>query len=420
MARGYYPRAAVELSLVLEGGDRVESFFVVPRKVQIERNDHRAADTFDVELDYQDLPFDPRAVQAAHVAIALGDVESPDRSVLEDPGRYLQLMGFADEPETELNEGSETVRLRGRDYTGVFLDTRWSGAAVDVTAPLITVARRIVDTIPGMEKVTIETPQGAGPTDLVIADILGKRKFAVKPDDDTWTVLSDLCAVAGLVPVFDLDTLAIRSASEVGRHRASFVYGEDVERLVYRRKYNEIRTMQVKVVCWDEQARLRREALWPRQPILTRTKISADGKTTYDYAPIVPFYVQGSYTPDALIAIARGIYDDLAREQVDGTLETREMTSAGTDLWALANGDKLSVRLGKDLGCFQTMSAAELRRHLRARGLDESAARRLNEASSRADDLASSFYVKRARHSWDRESGYRLSVDFINYVGPGA
>ena len=37
-----------------------------------------------------------------------------------------------------------------------------------------------------------------------------------------------------------------------------------------------------------------------------------------------------------------------------------------------------------------------------------------------AENLATSFVVKKATHSWDREKGYSLAVTFINFVGGGA
>ncbi len=41
-------------------------------------------------------------------------------------------------------------------------------------------------------------------------------------------------------------------------------------------------------------------------------------------------------------------------------------------------------------------------------------------ASRRAEGYATTFYVKSAKHSWGRDEGYKLQIDFVNFVGPGA
>ena len=92
----------------------------------------------------------------------------------------------------------------------------------------------------------------------------------------------------------------------------------------------------------------------------------------------------------------------------------------GVDTTALANGDRLNVRLGKqDQASIASMSTTERIAHLTRApsNLSEPVARALVESWARVEAQSSSFYVKSATHSWDRDSGYKLSVSFINYAG---
>jgi hypothetical protein len=92
----------------------------------------------------------------------------------------------------------------------------------------------------------------------------------------------------------------------------------------------------------------------------------------------------------------------------------------GVDLTGLANGDQLQVRLGRqDQASIAAMSPSEARAHLVAppSSLDPAVAEALVASWSRVEAQSAAFYVKVARHGWDRDGGYKLSVEFINYVG---
>ncbi|MCI0347512.1 MAG: hypothetical protein L0221_19075, partial [Chloroflexi bacterium] len=360
MPHAYYPRAGVILDALFEdfgdgSGETKKTIEARPRAVELRRNDHRTADTFRVELDFRDFPLDPRTLRSVRVRVLLGDVEDPAAELPADEDRFRAFVGFVDVPETTLQEGGEVVTLEGRDYTAVFLDFVWSGVnndgkAIAVNRPLSQVVDDIVATVPGASGVTVVYANGAD--GLVLADFIGRTKFSAQDGDDAWTVLVDLCGRAGLIPVFVLDELRILDAAAVqAGHDATFLYGENLVSLRYKRKFNEARTRQVKVVCWDEQKRTSREALYPTSPILTKKKVDAEGKVTTEAAPILPFYVAGAFTDQALADLAERIYNEAAREQVEGELESREMRDLDdqVDLPLLGNGDRIRLTLGTSL-----------------------------------------------------------------------
>lgn len=418
-----YPRALVNLTTLLENFDggldaTTHTVAVVPRDVEIERNTYREADTFKLSLDVLDLPLDPRALRSCRVEILLGDAGGNDVE-LPDAPEFRAFQGFVDVPEVRLGAEGEIVELSGRDNTSLLLDHRWTGGAIDLQQPLSDVVDDILRQCPGAEEAVQEYEPGTAA--IVLANVLGKTKYSPQPDDDAWTILVELCGYVGLLPTFDLDVLQIRTPATFGKRRVGFEYGRDVLSLRYRRKLNEVRTRQIEVRCWDDVARETRIARWPRAAIATKRKISAKGKVSTSFAPIVPWFVQGPYSMADLERIASTVYEDLARDELDGVLETREMRDgSGVPTWLLANGDRVDVRLGpRSLAALQAGSDAEALTALTAgpQGYDPTEARALLTALRKSELLASSFYVKKATHKWSRDDGYKLNLEFLNYVG---
>jgi len=427
----HHPRMRAVLSVLfddLQGGslDEVATYDVVPKSVEVTANSFRQADTFGLELDYTDLPFDPRTIRSVLVAIYMADVRDPQQVVSVTEREHLRFLGYVDEPETMLGDSGESVSLGGRDYTGLFLDYAWRDGLINVDRPFKRVVEDIAATVPGAGGVLLDIP--AGVAAAKVSDRIGRTQYAPREGDDAWTILAELCQLLGVLPVFHLDTLEVRSADTFGTNTAAFLYGENLARLKFGRKLNEVRNRQVRVVCWDEKAREAREATWPTEPIITGRKVSTEGKVSVETAPVVTYDVAGSYGQVELRAIAQTIYEESARQQVEGELETRDMRDALglTDLTQLRNGDAILVQLGRQdarewmVGPWDMPEAEVIRRLTRGPNpLNPDAAKALARSRKVAASLAERFYVQQATHRMSRDDGYSLTVRFINYVGGG-
>src|SRR5690606_31876421 len=158
----------------------------------------------------------------------------------------------------------ETVRLELRDYTAPLLDAAWPGGSVDMDRPLQSVIRDLVTGVPGMESLgdagRIVIDEGAAGTKP--ASLTGRKRYT--PDDgvSVWDVVVAVCEVFALVPVIRLDTLHIRKAVDVAQRRATLRYGRNVERVEMERRIQGGRQRQIRVVCWDEDAREQREGVY--------------------------------------------------------------------------------------------------------------------------------------------------------------
>lgn len=425
-----YPRALVELLILDEdwgaGTADTHSLTLIPREVEVHRNDHRTADTARIVLDWRDFPMDPRTVRSCQVKILLGDVGSPDGELTDDDAEFY---GFLDTAESRRAEDGSTVTLECRDATAPALDTLWPGGMVAVDVPLREAVDAVLREVPGYEGVVVAFSEGVSNTQL--SSSIGRTKFAPQRDDDVWTVLSDLCGRVGLIPVFVLDVLFILTPDDFGvsrslyltngeitPERATFTLGEDLTSLVVRRSLVEARQKQVEVRCWDETTRTASVVRYPTAPITTKKTIAADGKVTRTVAPIVPYYVTGTYSEAQLSALAERIWTTAAREEIALTLETRTMAPR------LANGARITVRIAPSVALpgIDGLSQGEAVRALTtgSKPLDEGVAVALVAGYTKAKSLSVEFYAREVRHSWSREDGYRMTAELVNYVGGAA
>ncbi len=424
MVRVFYPRCRVAIQVLMEdfeGGasSEVLRFEVVPRMVEVVRNDHRTADQVRIELDYRDCPIDPRTVRSMLVGVGMADTKSPLVDVRLDDPDSLAFVGYIDVPECALTGEGETVKLEGRDYTALFLDYPWRDGAVDIAQPLERVLAAILAIVPGAADIPVSWLASAQSLDL--STIVGRTQWTPRAGDDAWTLLVDLLGVAGLLPTIVRDTLEIRSATDFGARLVSFTYGSNLSRLSFKRNQNEMRTRQVRVTCWNEAQRAASEAIYPSEPVVVRKRLTASGQVKTEAAPLITYTVSGAYTQAQLDDVARGIYEEAAREQVEGAMETRDLVDLdGAILPILGNGDALHVQLGKtgDQSSIQGMSETEALAFLTSgpRAMQAEVAAVLVASWTRAQSLAATFYLRRVTHRWSRSDGYAMTAEFINYV----
>lgn len=421
-----YPRAKVVLTLLVEdfaagAAGPTLTIEATPRSVEWHRNTYREADTFTIELDWRDLPLDTRLVKSCLVAIFCGDAGDALLDVrLYDPTHQV-FLGYVDEPQAAFSDTGERLTLKGRDYTAFFLDSTWTGGALDLRLPLSAIVALVVAGTPGALGMAVAFgPFAASAAGVPLSVAVGRSKWSPQPGDDAWTVLSSVCNLAGLVPVVSGSILYIRAAGDVGLLLGSLTWGENLHSLTLTRNLQEWRSKQVEVRCWNPTLRTTLSGVYPPVPLVVGKKLGASGPATE--AGIQTFFIEGAHTPPQLLSLAQAIYQREARDQLKGELETSEMVDPLTmaPLTLLANGDRVMVRWGVQLlSLIEGLTPPEALAALVVAGLDPVVASTLVAGATAADGLASTFYVKAARHKWSRDEGYRLVVEFENLVGAG-
>lgn len=426
----YHPRCVVIVSALLD--DQIpaspgipQTWVAIPRSVTWNRNSARKADTASVELDMRDFPLDPRMLKDLLLTIHVEDALDPSLPMVPTP-LNKRFIGLVDEPAADLSESGETVQMECRDYSGVWLDTKLLAQSVISLLPPLSV---IVESLRVLVTPLLPPALFTDPTAALFVPGVtkGKTTMTVGKDESAWDVLSRLLQMYGLLPVFDLDVLTIRTASRVGINTRSMVYGQNVSSLSFRRSLTrEPKSRRITVHAWNPVLGVPVVGFF--QPPSLRTKLEPNpGGAPVPAVKIteLAYNVVGQFTPADLALVAKRIYDEQATQQVEGELETREMVDSllpfGQSLLGLANGDTLTVRLGRDLrSSIEGMSPPEaiafLSDPVKPNALNPLAATALVNAWTTTNVLAVTFYIREASHTWSYEDGYTLRATFINFL----
>lgn len=258
--------------LILQPGVQNTSFIYnrIPRKCMVELPGYRQAAQFTVEVDFKDMPVDPRAVRSGAVEIHLGAISPQDfatgmSSVNVDGSRSsvlqtrtvngqgqlvvnqdtLLMVGMIDEWHVETTDHGSICTVKGRDLRGILIDTPvsidpknmeafFSGLATD--APIDTVVSDILFMHPVFREVNVvvnsdEWPGGEVPAPWTSALTPRHRKGAkgnsktAKPKRQTpngelskismWDLIVRLCYLVGAIPFFRGTDLLIRPAHSI-------------------------------------------------------------------------------------------------------------------------------------------------------------------------------------------------------------
>lgn len=436
--RIYYPRCVVVLSVIFDdqigGPGTYATFSVIPRSIEVMRNSARKADECRIELDYRDFPIDPRIVQDMIVSVHIDDLPSDEFPMV--PFRTnLRFVGRVDEPSTTLGSTSQTVDLTARDYTGIWLDYRWPQAiGIPPAKPIPTLPTPPGTTLAALVEVmrlqvtplllpVVFTDPAAAAADVHLRT--GRLVYTTDEDDNAWDVLSGICELFGLVPVFELDVLVIRTPTEPSTRSALMIYGQNVETLKFSRSLKQVKRKQILIRCWNPLLGAAIEATYPLpgDPDYNVVTRLSEAKTPSVNIERIQYNVEGPYTLPDLLLLAQRVYTEHSQSAIAGELETREMTDLlfGDSLLGLANGDVLICKLGtEDLSSIASMSAAEaiyfLADPTKPGAMNPLAAAALVDAWSKAQQLAITFYILETVHKWSLEDGYRLTIKFRDFV----
>ena len=335
--------AAVTLQpLVMKRDDPNATFVrnIIPKDCDVEKPGYRQAGKFELTLDYRDLPIDPRTIRACGVEIHFGTVDAaafgrgmvapggPRQSVITtanaagEPNLETFVMaGSVDEWEAEHTDTGSEVRLTGRDWRALLLDTKVGSNpaesehildSLDCSQPVNQVIRQLLGFHPlaGQLVVGVDPAEWEGGVvpPALSREILPRHRLGARGQrrggrgntrgDSTqltfWDLIVQLCFVAGAIPYMQGYDLLIRPTRSIfdqqkageqptnptpfadGQPRAydaqtemaldpvlrvrRMVYGRDIQRLHLRRKLGgQQRPYVVRCVSFDRSAEGRGE-----------------------------------------------------------------------------------------------------------------------------------------------------------------
>lgn len=390
----------------------------IPVEVEWTRNDINEADEASVTLDWSTLPLDPRALRDCRLVVYCADVRSEERVLSIGDRAAVRFVGFVDEVETDFGDGGERVLLRARDYTGRLIDTKLPikgvsarGGKVDASKiaqgslradrPLSQIIREVLSHLPPYQGTSLRVED-----DRSVASVTGKKLWTPPAGVTCWDAIVGVSKELGQTPRWELGELVVGPPQPVRAPDARIVvYGDQVSRMALRRSLNPVATKRIVFRAVDAATRRVVEGVWP-----------PPDDDRGDVAYTLP---AGDWSSETLRDRARQVFTTWERRQVSGSFETIAMSDLDdADLVGLQSGDAVYLR-ARSLDRTRVLgrSRGELAAYLRDNGMPATTANALAQAWSSSEDLATLFYVVRARHRWSRQDGYRLTADFGNAIG---
>lgn len=471
MGAVYYPQASVILRVRWEDyGDKTKDYLekvydlpILARRVTVNINDYTQADTFDCEIDYKSFPFDPRAIRACGITIYMqnmGKIFNSDNSLHQiAPGEENAVfVGFADEESISFDDSKRTVKLEGRDYTGLFVDRKYPHGTVNLEQSVDVVIQKIIDDLDNTKKIKLDNRI---PDKLpVLSSFWGNQgQMAghknVDENHTYWDVIQDVVNRAGLIAYIELDKLVLTKPRVLYNSSNSkiFVYGRNLSNLEFKRKIGRMKGFNVAVRSLKLStkeillAKIPAEATddWSKatgiankENIVQALKPDGTPDVTKQGQPPQPAPYLSFRVPDVsdkkhLIEIGQKIYEEVGRQQLEGSFETKDMETAegikkNEETGAITlTGDKcfniLKLRVGTPIvvqidqgdlkGLSKYTSVSQRQAFLQARCFKPEVARALAETIGKYDSV---FYTKAVTFTMDAEQGFSAKVEFINFI----
>lgn len=452
----FYPQAVCTLRIRWENfGNKNDSILekdytlkVLAKNITVTINDYTRADTFSASIDYSDFPFDPRCIRALGITVHLEDKKQTFITNKKSPNfNNLNLItpskdnaiftGFADEETIEFDDTNREVRLEGRDFTSLLIDAPYTGKALDLGSPLDQVVQGLVNELPSTQDLVVENRTGSALPSLAkfAPDFnpLGTSRSS-KKKEKYWDVINDLAQRAGLIVFIELDKLVITKPRVLyaDSNPYQFIYGRNLSALSFSRKLGRQKGINILLRSLNIESKNLLEIKIPeeadpawalsigvgveRQKI---QKVDRNGEIKEEDAPFLSFNVPDVSDINQLREIAQGVYEEIGRQQIEGSISTKEMCTLQDgvefDITKIRNGTPIKIEIDQgDLeGVGRIKSEAARERFLIARCYDPRVARALARTLGKFETR---FYTRSVEFRLDNNNGFTMDLDFVNFI----
>lgn len=482
------PGSRVEAMSGAAPDDRFVRGGIIPASVEIERNGFRAADTARVDIAWADVPFDPRLVRACGIEVILGAVSAEDfeagvrgerrasgglRSIVEQiptgpvSETATRFVGWVDDWTVSYDpDDGDVVTMEARDSTALLIDTPLGNNRIDLLVPVDVGISRFLEQYPTVAGLRVvwgdvgDTTPGQAPTpgDAVPSISRARRgRVARQPRSGdqrmtVWDHITDVCVQCGVVPLirdYELRLVEPRTLFN-GRGPSGFqrprrmIYGRNLTSLQFTRKLGGVKVPTIEVRAYDPTIARTRWARWPvregerREGVLgqddppTALRANEVGPTGANPDERVQtFTVRYGGSPGALASIARSLYEQIGRQEIEGNFKTSDLRSFGSeedasDLLSLLSGDPVEILVAASnrtdptsapstATTIQAQTREARARYLQSLGWSSEVAERF-AALQDASGFQTVFRVQNARISFDAAEGVSILVDFVNFI----
>jgi len=460
----FYPQAAVTMKLRLEDYVRDSNslefyeFTVLAKSVTVTTNSYFEADTFECSIEYKNFPFDPRAIRACGVTIHVEDM----KKLYGEDGKRVEIVpnkantifqGFADDDSIKFDDSSRTVVLEGRDFTSLLIDAPYLKGNYPVTQKVDVAIQSLLSELPATAQLRVDNRVGDLPTLSKFWDDKqpGSGRKNVRKDQSYWDLIQSIIADAGLIAYIELDKLVI-SKPRILYDKSNakvFIYGHNIKSLKFKRKLGRRKSFNLRLTAFSFKNKLPISAKIPEQATsewlernsylakpIKELKFDTEGKPIDDNnqrpAPYISFRIPNVADQKQLIAMGEELFEEIARQEIEGDFTTREMSIYYQELnqdgfpnskSQVQTFDVLSLRAGtpvaivlddKDLKKATKIENKKQREaYLTARGYIPAIAAALADSLGKYSNV---FYTKGYRLRVDAQDGVTFDVNFLNYI----
>lgn len=290
----------------------------------------------------------------------------------------LLFHAIADTWDVDHSDGGSYITIEGRDIRSLFIDAKApleKIAKIDLRKPINEVVEDIIRTM-GVEhdlrmNIMIDAAEwpekripSPGDVDGLTRVRLGSsgQNTSQTPQTGTktsyWDLITNYCTLVGGIPQFQGSSLWIRparrvfdvlnktlatpfrggAARRVGTEQLRarrLVYGRDIKRLRFQRKFQGTVVPTIQTISYDDRASGAQRLIFGQWPPATseQAKAKAEGE-------LLRIPMHGIRSVKQLNEIAHDIYEEIGRGEVGGTADTQNLASYGGD-----NSDPDMLRL---------------------------------------------------------------------------
>lgn len=454
----YKPRCKARLTILLDhrGQQNLKreryTIDVQPRQCTVARNGYHEADTWNMEFDARLLPFDPDQVRQIEARIYMwNSTGNESSSFVWAIDRYEMIRGIADDDEGSMVGEDNSIKLTGRDYTGVLIDVVWDPKTklptglkldemiqhvADAAAPEGTTARfRVINK--SQDK---ELP--------VVGGVIGKVRSTkakgewVKPGKNHWDIIYDLAISSGYIAYVDTSsqegqplqpsiiiTDPATQTEETLRQAPRLAYGKHLSKLSVKRKFGREKTPQQVLVAHDPYKKQDVQVVYPEQRnvIVTvfDTKIAVD-KDEQEFVPAP----RGIFDRDRLLKYAKLRFYYRGRAETTYTFETpclsltkteeRELgvnTSDDFDLLQLRPGSAVGVKFDPfNREQLRSLTPGERAQHILSLGYHPQIANVIARNLDTLTAFEQPYYFNTGEYDFDIDEGLNIKIEAVNFA----
>jgi hypothetical protein len=418
-------------------------FEIDVREASVGLNGYYEADTFQMEFNQRDLPFDPDQVAYAAARIYMWDSQK-NLEVGEWAVESNEMIrGLVDDIEVTMIGEDHVVRFTGRDYTAILADSEWDPKdKIPSGKPLDEIVQDLADQAApkGTKARFLVVWNGLDDPPIVgsLARSTKKKGLWVKPGKNYWDVIWDVCLQHAYTARVEGSTIIIEEPKTQTKQRLEdaprLIYGHTLTKLEIKRKFSRETIPQIVLVAYDDNGK-RIEVKYPEKRN-SEVKANAQKNPPKD-ALGIPLTVkkdeqmffpapEGVIDKKALERYARFRFYHMGRGETIYSMATRHLliTDAKNPQREI---NVLQLRPGDAIGVhFDPFNQTILRGmpevgqradYIRSLGYRSEVATFIANNVDRMDLFKQDYYYNRADITYNNEDGIEIEIEAVNFAG---